>query len=143
MEHYDREALGQFARQHHVHYEIDPEEVGDGEERERVGLQVRLFAMHERARLGAPGCRECVELLEALRSFAERLTRGTGAAPRTELLPAPPALYQSAEEPDRDEVALTVRVRCETPEHRRPGSGEDVCLGDLRQRLEEVGVPRR
>ena len=39
--------------------------------------------------------------------------------------------------------ALTVHVRCEVPEHRRPGAGEDLCLRDVRKRLEALGVPRR
>jgi hypothetical protein len=143
MELPDRDALGQFARQHHVHYEVDPEEAGEGDRRERVGLQVRLFATHDRSKLGAPGCPACVELLGELRSFAERLTRGSSAADRTELVPASPALYQSTEAPDADEVALTMRVRCATPEHRRPGSGEDLCLGEIRDRLAQLGVPRR
>jgi hypothetical protein len=52
-------------------------------------------------------------------------------------------LYRSPEEPDSDEVALTVRVHCSAPEHRRPGAGEDPCVGDIQDRLAKAGVPRR
>jgi hypothetical protein len=40
-------------------------------------------------------------------------------------------------------VALTVRVRCASPEHREESANEDRCLGEIRRRLVAVGVPRR
>jgi hypothetical protein len=142
MEPQDRDALGRFAREHHVHYEVEPEVV-EGKERELVAVDVRLFATHEKSKLEAPACPTCVELLRELQSFAEQLVRSGDAASRTEIVPASPVLYQSPEEPDADEVALTVRVRCTSPEHRRPGADEDRCLGELRERLHAAGVSRR
>jgi hypothetical protein len=138
----NREALGQFARERHVHYEVEPEVV-EREQREIVAYQVRLFASHGKSPAGTPACPTCVELLGELRSFAERLIRSGDAANRTEIVPELPALYVSPESPDEDEVALTVRVRCESPEHRRPEGGEELCLGEVRRRLEAVGVPRQ
>jgi hypothetical protein len=139
----DREALGRFAREHHVHYELEPEEV-TGERRELVAVDVRLFAAHASSKLKTPACPECVDLLRELRSFAEQVVRSGDEASRTEVLPAAsPALYQSTEDPGVDEVALTLRVRCDAPEHRRPEAGEERCLGEIRRRLDAVGVPRR
>jgi len=135
--------LGQFAREHHVHYEVEPEEVADGERREVVGFQIRLFATHEESKLEAPACPRCVELRSELRSFAERLVAAGDVASRTEIVPATPVLYGSTEVPDADEVALTVRVHCDAADHRGEESGEDRCLGEVRRRLEAAGVPRR
>jgi hypothetical protein len=138
----ERETLGQFARERHVHYELEPEVV-EGEKREVVGFQVRLFAAHGKSEPATPMCPSCVELRRELQSFAERLVGSGEAAGRTEIIPMPSTLYESAEDRDEDEVALTVRVHCEAPEHRRPGAGEELCLSDVRHRLEALGVPRR
>jgi hypothetical protein len=140
----DRDALERFARDHHVHYEVEHEDVVEGGRRELVGVQVRLFAVHDRPKLGVPGCPECVELLGKLKSFAERVVRAGGASDRSEIVPAAsPALYQSSEVQDADEVELTVRVRCALPEHHRPDAGVDPCLRDIHEVLNELGVPRR
>ncbi len=138
----DRTALHDFVRQHHVHYEVEPEEVSEGPHRELVGVRLRLLATHERARLDAPGCPTCVDLLRELSSFADRVVGEAGLADRAETIPATRKLYQSAVDRNADEVALTIRVRCDQPEHRRPGAGEDRCLAAVRDRLAEVGVAR-
>jgi hypothetical protein len=65
------------------------------------------------------------------------------AAGRAEIAPAAPALYASTEVPDADEVTVAVRVRCDAPEHRTGGTGEDRCLGEIRERLGALGVPKR
>jgi hypothetical protein len=141
MERQDREPLERFAREHHVHYEVEPEVVVEGERREVVGVQLRLFATHGESKLEAPACPRCVDLLRDLRSFADRIVRWGDEADRIEIAPASPALYASTEVPGADEVALAVRVRCDTPEQRR--AGDDRCVAELRERLREVGVPQR
>jgi hypothetical protein len=144
METQGHDALARFAREHHVHYEVQPEEVSAGGQPELVGVRVRLFATHAaKAKLEAPACPSCAELLGELRSFAEQLLRSDDSASRTEIVPALPKLYQSTEVPDADEVALTVRVHCDSPDHRTHGEGEHRCLGELRERLNAVGVPQR
>ena len=135
--------LQQFASEHHVHYDVQPEFVGAGDDREPVGFEIRLFARHGGGRLGAPGCPACVELGRELASFAEQLVSGGEIASRTELVPGTPALYESTEERNVDEVELTVRVRCATSEHRRDRAGEDPCTRELRDRLAAAGVERR
>jgi hypothetical protein len=133
------EDLGRFAREHHVHCEIEPEiaaDQGDG----AVAYEVRLFATHGEARLPAPGCPECQDLLRDLRAFADRTVRAGDASDRTEILAEPPALYASSEVSGADEVALSVRLRCDSAGHRR---GDDPCLGAVRDRLREAGVAMR
>lgn len=142
MEASDRSQLHEFVRQHHVHYEVEPEEVAGGGHRELVGVRLKLLATHERARLGAPGCPACVDLLRELGSFAERVVGEAGVAERAETIPATNKLYQSSEDRNADEVALTIRVRCDAPEHRQPGAGQDRCLAAVTDRLAEVGATR-
>jgi hypothetical protein len=137
------ESLQRFARDHHVHYEVEPEAVVEGERREVVGFEVRLFATHGESKLEAPSCPRCVELQKELRSFAEELVASGAARGRAEIAPETPALYASTEVPGADEVTVSVRVRCEAPEHRSGGTGEDRCLGELRERLGALGVPKR
>lgn len=143
MEGADRDSLARFAREHHVHYELAPEALGPTEEGPAVAsFRVRLFATPGEKALQPPGSRPHVELLGELRSFAERLIRARDPE-RAEVVPTTaPALYASTEVPGADDVELTVRVRCGSPEHRADG-GEDRCIGDIRRRLDELGVPRR
>jgi hypothetical protein len=138
MEFGDREALGRFVREHHVHYEVEPEEVIEAGKRDLVGLRLRIFATHEKTRMAVPGCPVCVKLELELQSFAEHVVRAGEQAKRTEIVPARRALFQSSEAPDADEVAVVVRVRCDSPR-----GGEDRCLGEIRDRLAQAGVPRR
>jgi hypothetical protein len=137
-----REELRRFAREHHVHYEVEPETTGAGESREVVAVDVRLFATHGEAKLEAPGCPRCVELTRDLQAFAEEVARSGAEADRVDVEIGLPALYRSTEVPGADEVAITLRVRCEAPEHRRAGRG-DPCLGGLRDRLAASGAPQR
>lgn len=145
MELQDREALARFAREHHVHYDVEPDTVDAGEQHEVVGFEVRLFAVHGEEKLEAPACPRCAELLKELRSFADRVV-SPGAAEWTEIVAETPALYQSHEVPGADEVELTVRVQCD-PAHRRPSpqeaASDDPHFEEIRRRLEAVGVPRR
>lgn len=143
MEPRDATQLHEFVRAHHVHYEVEAEDVEEGRERALVGFRVRLLATHPREKLATPGCDACTGLLEELRSFADRVVADAGVGDRAETIPATRKLYQSAEDRDVDEVALTVRVRCDAPEHQDPAAGEDRCLAGLRDRLAQVGVERR
>ncbi len=105
--------LREFATQHRLHYDVQPEFLGAGPDREPVGFAVRLFARHERSRLRSPACARCVELSRELASFAEQLVSEADLAARAELVPGGPVLYESPEERTLDEVELTLRVPCE------------------------------
>ncbi len=139
MDPHDRSALHDFVRRSHVHYEVEPEEVKEGRT-ELVGLRVRLLATHDREKLAEPGCPACVDLLGDLRALARRVAEDAGLGDRVETIPATHKLYQSSDASHADEVALTLRVRCDAPEHR---TGEDACLAGLRKLLAELGVARQ
>jgi hypothetical protein len=143
MEIRGREALGGFVKEHHVHYEIEPNVVVQGDRQEVVGYEVRLFATQGESKLPTPACRECYELLADLRSFAERLVGPGDAASWTGIVPAPRALYESSEVPGADEVALTMHVRCESPDHPQADWGGRRCMDEIRERLGEAGIPKR
>jgi len=144
MEGPDRESLRRFAREHHVHYEVEPEEIVDAEHREVTGWRLRLFATHVEAKLEGPSCPRCVELTNELCGLAARLASDQGAGDTAEVVPrAAPKLYRSTEVPDADEVAVTVRVLCGSPEHRAAGRSEERCLRPLTHELAGLGIPRR
>ncbi len=129
-----------FAREHHLHYDVTPEEVAGTGGRQTVGFDLRVFATHDRASLASPGCAECSQLLTALRAFAEDVVQrsGRGAAP-VEILSDPSTLYQSTEDSGKDEVAVTIRVGPLAPGAR----DEDPPVAELRHALDAAGVARR
>ncbi len=120
MEIPDREGLRRFVREHHVHYEVEPETAVHGEGTEVVGFGVRLLATHEEPKLEAPD----------------------DTASWTQIVPEPGALRQSTVVQGADEVALTVRIQREPGEHRAGGASDDRRLSAIRERLEALGVPR-
>lgn len=143
MESQNREALGRFVKEHHVHYEIEPEAVVEGDRRGVVGYEVRLFATHGESKLPRPGCRRCDELLGELRSFAEQLVSSGEAANWTGVALVPRSLYQSSEVPGVDEVALAMHVRCDAPDHGQGDGGGRRCMDEIKQRLGDAGIPKR
>ncbi len=142
MEIRDRAALERFAREHHVHYDVQPETAVEGQRSEVVGFDVRLLATHEASRLEAPGCPACIDLLSGLRWFAERLVEEDAGAGAVDFLPEPAALRESTELRGADEVALTVRIYRDPGERAHAAPGEDPRLSALRQRLGAIGVPQ-
>jgi hypothetical protein len=132
-----------FVREHHVHYEVEPEEVVAADHREVTGFRVRLFATHGEDKLEDPTCPRCLELRSELQAFARGLVP-PDAGDRAEVVPAAsPRLYRSTEVPDADEVHVTVRVLCTSPEQRAAGDAAERCLAPITARLAELGVPRR
>jgi hypothetical protein len=140
MDPHQQTDLRDFARKCHLHYEVEREESIEGSRRELVGVRLRLLARHERGKLTVPACPACVELLRELSSFAKRVASDAGVGDRAETIPLTGKLYQSSDDKDADEVALTLRVHCDAPDQRQPGAGEERCWGALRERLAELGV---
>jgi len=142
MEMRDGEALKRFAREHHVHYEVEPATVDGGQPPRLAGFELHVFAGHDGAKLEVPGCPRCVELTRELRSFVEQIVSSGDLGERAAIVPEPPAVYQSTEERDADEVRVTVRVRCDPAGERRTRAADDACMAELRERLAAAGVPR-
>lgn len=133
----------EFVREHHVHYEVEPEEVVAPDHREVTGYRVRLFATHGEDRLEEPACRRCVELRGELQAFAQTIAP-PGDGDTIEVVSGAAADLQVGGGARRGEVHVTLRVLCGTPEHRRAAAEpERACLGAITRRLEELGVPRR
>jgi hypothetical protein len=132
-----------FVRAHHVHYEVEPEEVVAPGKREITGWRLRLFATHGEDRLEDPACPRCLELRRELQEFARALVP-PGEGDQAELVSAAaPKLYRSTEVPDADEVLVTLRVLCTSPAHRGARTPEEGCLAPFTARLSQLGVPRR
>ncbi len=133
----------EFVREHHVHYEVEPEEVVAPGRHEVTGWRVRLFATHGEDKLEDPACARCVELRRELQEFARALVPAD-VADRAEVVSgAAPRIYRSTEVPDADEVHVTLRVICGTPEHQAAPAREERCLRPIADRLAKLGVPRR
>jgi hypothetical protein len=142
MESLDGGELGLFAREHHVHYELETEAratAGPG----GATFDVRLFASHGEDKLEAPGCPRCLELGRELRSFAERALVHGDAVAWTEIIQTPAVLYASTEPRGPDEVSVTVRVLGEAAPHEEGerGAGADPHLREIQERLRAIGVP--
>jgi hypothetical protein len=134
----------EFVREHHVHYEVEPEEVVAPDHREVTGYRVRLFATHGDEKLPDPACPRCHELRSDLQAFARGLVPPDGEGDPVEIVAAAaPRIYASREVPGADEVQVTVRVLCSSPGHRSARSPEEGCLAPIAERLSRLGVPRR
>jgi hypothetical protein len=138
----DHASLEQFAREHHVHYDVEPRPASQGGAEHVVGFDLRLLATHGESKLEAPACPRCVELLGELTSFAREIISSADAASWAEIVPEPAVLYQSTEVQGADEVALTIRLSSASPA-KSGEAGDDAHLKVLRDRLEGTGVPRR
>jgi hypothetical protein len=133
----------EFVREHHVHYEVEPEEVVAPGRREVTGYRVRLFATHGEERLGDPACPRCLELRHALQELARGLVPPDGDDRAEVVSGAAPRIYQSREVPGADEVHVTLRVLCGSPEHLSAQAPAERCLAPITERLARLGVPRR
>jgi hypothetical protein len=132
-----------FVREHHVHYEVEPEEIEAPGRHEVTGWRVRLFATHGEDRLEDPTCARCVELRQELQEFAQALVPPDAADHAEIVTGAAPRIYKSTEVPDADEVHVTLRVLCGAPERGAAAGPEERWLRPIADRLAALGVPRR
>lgn len=136
-------ALREFARRHRVHFEVRPEIDILGEDRLKVGYQLRLWAVHDRGQHVLPGCPRCGDLLTELERIVRWVMPPGGRPTRVECERTGPALYDSQVVPGADEVALLVRLTHEG-DYRAPiDACEERCLKEMRERLRGLGVPER
>jgi hypothetical protein len=132
-----------FVQEHHVHYEVEPEEVDAPGRREVTGWRVRLFATQAAEKLEDPSSPRCVELWHELQEFAQAVVPPDAEDHAEVVSGMTPRIYQSTEVPDADEIHVTVRVTCGTPEHRAGAARGEACLRPIADRLKQLGVPRR
>jgi len=135
------EAMRGLVERHHVHFDVREEAVSDGEQRQKLGYRVRLWAVVSGARL-LPGDASASLFAAALRAVAEKvippdLGTATVSIERTE-----PALYDSRIVPGADEIALDVQI-LHGQGSGPAGSDEERCLRAMRRTLESVGAHER
>ncbi len=134
------EAIRGVVKRHHVHFDVRDEVVSDGEQREKLGYRVRLWAVVSGARL-LPGDASASLFAAALRALAEKVVPHERGTSRVTIEPTEAALYDSRVVPGADEIALDVVMVHEG--NGSAGEGEDRCLKAVRQTLESVGAQQR
>lgn len=134
------EAVRGLVQRHHVHFDVREEVVSDGEQRQKLGYRVRLWAVVSGARL-LPGDASASLFAMALRAVAEKVIpqeRGTTAI---SIEPTEPALYDSRIVPGADEIAQDILLA--HAGNAPADDGEDRCLKAIRKTLESVGAQQR
>lgn len=132
--------LRELVREHHVHFEVQPEVVILGSERRKVGYEVRLWAVHPKGARALPGCGKCRALLDDLRRLAAEVLPRDERPTRYAIEPPSPALYVSSVVEGADEVGLGVRLLHRSDYGRPVDACEERCLREIRQRLKALGA---
>ncbi len=137
------EELRASAKRHHVHFEVRPEVVMEGDARVKVGFEVRVWTVHDKGAHALPGCTKCHDLLAELDRIVQWAIP-TGERPtRIEIEHSGPVLYDSSELPGADEVAITIRLMHREAYAAPIDACEERCLRQVRERLRCLGIPER
>jgi len=135
--------LAAFAREHHVHFEVQPDVLVRTSERVKIGFEIRLWAVHARGAHALPGCAKCRDLATELRRLAEWAVPSEHRPTRIEIEPFHPALYDSREVTGADEIALCIRLAHREGWDQPIDACEERCLKEIRQRLRSAGARER
>ena len=132
---HDTTALRALVRNRRVHYRLLPDfDLIDGT-RARVGFRLQLLGAHEAGTRPLPGCERCAPLFEDLQRVARSLLDADG--PLVSVVePFNRALYDDTEL-KTDDVSLTMCLR---PRGQLEDPEVEHALGELRQRLRELGI---
>lgn len=139
----DFERLRDSARRHHVHFEVQPELIIERDVRTQVGYQVRVWSVHDKGAHAMPGCVKCRELLAELDGIVQWAIPAEDRPTRVEIERTGAALYDSAEVPGADEVAITIRLIHREAYATPIDECERRCLQQIRERLRWLGIPER
>jgi hypothetical protein len=134
-----QEAMQGLVKRHHVHFDVRDEVASDGEQRQKLGYRVRLWAVVSGARL-LPGDASASLFADALRALARKVVP-EAAGTQVTIEPPEAALYDSRVVPGADEIALDILLVHEG--HAPAGEGEERCLKRVRKTLESVGAQQR
>lgn len=132
--------LHELVRDNRLHFEVEPEIAIRGNERVKVGFEVRLWAAHERGARALPGCAKCRDLVAELRRVAEWAIPAEHRPTRIEIEPFQPALYDSKVVPGADEIAIAIRLVHRDGYERPIDACEERSLKEIRQRLRALGI---
>lgn len=128
-----------LVRQRRIQFDLDREYVDATSGRIAAGWTVRFFALHDKGAHAVPACPCCRRLGLELRRLAAAVLCDGGLEADVEIGVVTAALYDSRTLPNRDEVALAVRLWPRAHPSQRPG-GEDGPIRALRRRLKRLGV---
>ncbi len=135
------EAIRGLVKRHHVHFDVREEVISDGEQRQKLGYRVRLWAVVSGTRL-LPGDASASLFADALRAVAAKVIPADRGTTRISIEPTEPALYDSRIVPGADEIALDVQIL-----HQQgsgpAGADEERCVKAMRRTLESVGAHER
>jgi len=135
------EAIRGLVQRHHVHFDVREEVISDGEQRQKLGYRVRLWAVVSGARL-LPGDASASLFAAALRAVAEKVIPGDPGRTRVTVEPTEAALYDSRVVPGADEIALDL-LMVNGEGDGSAGESEERCLRTVRRTLESVGAQQR
>lgn len=135
------QAVRGLVQRHHVHFDVREEVVADGEQRQKLGFRVRLWAVVSGARL-LPGDAAASLFATALRAVAERVIPEDPGTTTVSIEPTEPALYDSRVVPGADEIALDILL-LHGLGNGPAGDDEERCLKAIRKTLESVGAQQR
>jgi hypothetical protein len=135
------EAMRGVVQRHHVHFDLREEAVSDGEQRQKLGYRVRLWAVVSGQRL-LPGDAAASLFAAALREVAQKVIPEERGSTRISVEPTEAALYDSRVVPGADEIALDILLVSAAGDG-SAGESEERCLKAIRKTLESVGAQQR
>lgn len=135
------DAVKGLVKRHHVHFDVREEAISDGEQRQKLGYRVRLWAVVSGARL-LPGDASASLFAAALRAVAEKVVPEDRGTTRVTIEGTEAALYDSRVVPGADEIALDILLLHGLGKD-VAGESEESCLKALRRTLEAVGAQQR
>jgi len=135
------EAVRGLVQRHHVHFDVREEVAVDGEQRQRIGYRVRLWAVVSGTRL-LPGDASASLFADALRAVAQKVIPDERGSTAVSIEPTEAALYDSRVVPGADEIALDILLVHAAGAQPADGS-EERCLREIRRTLESVGAQQR
>ncbi len=135
--------LSAFVREHHVHFDVEPEVIVRANDRVKVGFVVRLWAVHGLGARALPGCDKCRPLVLELRRLAAWAIPSERRPTAIEIEPFHPALYDSHEVPGADEVGISIRLAHRDGWDQPIDACEERCLKEFRKRLRAIGARER
>ncbi len=134
-------AMRGLVQRHRVHFDVREEVVSDGEQRQKLGYRVRLWAVVSGQRL-LPGDASASLFADALRALARKVIPESPGTTQVTIQPTEAALYDSRVVPGADEIALDVRLVNGVGDG-TAGQSEEACLKAVRKALESVGAQQR
>ena len=133
--------LTEMVKRFRVCWEVGPEYTIVRHEKRQNGFALELSGTHASgAEHPTPGCQSCQEVFAALQAIAVHILPREERDSAFEIGPYDQAIHYSPAHRNRPEVTLTIRIH-----HRSEFDGpvdacEVRCLGEMKQRLAELGA---